>query len=169
MRDLSSSKRNINLFVISEDENTNLESTNMVVKQNLKTWLNRHRMINDTIDILDAKIVNIRISFSIVADIEANKYQVLNDAIASLSDLYTQKSEIGEPFSITEVYSTLNSVPGVIDTTDVSIGTISGGLYSNANFDMLQVTSPDGRTIMTPENVILEIKYPSQDIVGSVL
>ena len=113
--------------------------------------------------------VHIKIGFSIVADIEANKYQVLNDAIASLSDLYTQKFEIGEPFSVTEVYSTLNSVPGVIDTTDVSIGTISGGLYSNANFDMLQVTSPDGRTIMTPENVILEIKYPSQDIVGSVL
>ena len=54
-------KRNINLYIISENSNGNLIPSNSIIKENLKTWINRYKMINDTIDILDAKIVNLGI------------------------------------------------------------------------------------------------------------
>ncbi len=36
-------------------------------------------MINDTIDILDAKVVNIQINIDIIAEEERNKFEVLKD------------------------------------------------------------------------------------------
>ena len=169
LRDSDSRKRNLNLYVILEDNNGHLETTNLTVKENLKTWLNRHRMINDTIDILDAKIANIRITFTIVADLESNKYEVLNEANLTIGKFYLNKLEIGEPLFITDIYSTLNAIPGVVDTTQVSVLRVSGGLYSTLSFDIDAATSPDGRFISVPGNVILELKYPSDDVRGSVL
>ena len=169
VRDPDSVKRNLNLYVISEDRNGHFETTNYTIKQNLKTWLNKHRMINDTIDILDVKIVNIQITFTIVADLESNKYDVLNAANMSLGIFYSKKLEIGEPFFITDIYTVLNATPGVVDTTQVGILRPVGGLYSTTFFDIDAAVSPDGRFINVPENVVLELKYPTDDIRGSVL
>ena len=63
LQDLDSLKRNINLYVVGEDADGKLASTNQTVKQNLKQWLATYKMINDTIDILDAKIFNFGIEF----------------------------------------------------------------------------------------------------------
>jgi hypothetical protein len=167
-RDLDANKRNLNMYVISEDSDGNLETTNSTIKQNLKTWLNQSRMINDTVDILDAKIVNVGIEFVVVGDLEGNKFQTLNDASVALESAYEQKLEIGEPFFITDVYGTLNSVPGVVDTVSVKLIQKKDGLYSTTHFDLDSAISPDGRFLSVPENVILEIKYPDDDIRGSV-
>ena len=59
-RDSDSFRRNLNLYVVSQDKNSRLTATNNQVKTNLKTWLSQYKMINDTIDILDAKVVNIQ-------------------------------------------------------------------------------------------------------------
>ena len=56
-KDNDSQKRNINLYVISEDSFGKLIESNGTIKNNLKTWLNQHRMINDTVDILDPYIL----------------------------------------------------------------------------------------------------------------
>ena len=125
-------------------------------------------MINDTIDIFDAKIANIQISFNIIADLETNKYQVLSDAITVLTREYSRKMDIGEPFFITDVYNTLNEAPGVVDTVSVDISIKRGNNYSTTAFNIEQAISPDGRFIKVPQNVILELKYPASDIVGSV-
>jgi len=168
MRDPDSFKRNLNIYVVSENSEGNLEETNTAIKNNLQTWLNQSRMINDTIDILDAKIVNIGINFTIIADQEVNKFTVLNRAIAELTNFYQNKMEIGEQFLITEVYSLLNLVTGVVDTTSVGITQKIGGVYSPIKFNLDDRISGDGRYIDTPSNVILEIKFPSEDIQGSI-
>ena len=167
-RDTNASKRNLNLYVISEDSDGNLIAANSAIKENIKTWINQNRMINDTIDILDAKIVNVGIDFTVVASLEANKSQVLTDAIISVSSLYRQKMEIGEPFFITDIYSALNNSPGVVDTVTVKLFQLRAGNYSATSFDINEATSPDGRFINVPDNVIMEVKYPNNDIRGSV-
>ena len=168
MRDPDSFKRNLNIYVISENREGALETTNSTIKNNLQTWLNQSRMINDTIDILDAKIVNIGINFTIVGDQETNKFTILNRAITELTNFYQNKLEIGEPFLITEVYSLLNIVDGVVDTTSVNIVKKDRGNYSPVQFNLEDSISADGRYINTPNNVILEIKFPSVDIQGSI-
>ena len=57
-KDLDSFRNNLNLYVVSEDEHGFLTTANTTVKANLKTWLARYRIISDSIDILDAAIVN---------------------------------------------------------------------------------------------------------------
>jgi len=125
-------------------------------------------MINDSIDILDAQIVNIGINFQVVGELDKDFTIVLNDCIETLKSKYQTKFNLGEPFYISDVYSTLNEVDGVVDTTAVSIVRKSGSGYSPTQFDIPQNTTKDGRLIKVPENLILEIKNFDSDIVGVI-
>ena len=168
LQDQDSLKRNLNLYVISEDSDKNLVETNASIKSNLKTWLNRVKMVNDTIDILDAKVVNLGINFSIVIDPEKDKHEVLSSATETLNSIYSDKMNIGEPFYITEVWQRLGKVEGVVDVVDVEVVKMTGGLYSSTSLDIDQNMSADGRYIVAPENVIFEIRYPRGDIKGTI-
>jgi hypothetical protein len=168
VRDPDSFKRNLNIYVISEDVRGNLEPSNSTIKNNLRTWLNQGRMINDTIDIIDAKIVNFGIDFTVVGDFETNKFELLSRCVDRLRELYNTKMEIGFPFYITDIYTALNDVDGVVDTVDVKIVKKQGVNYSQTSFNFEKQTSSDGRYINVPQNVIMEIRFPSVDITGNV-
>ena len=66
IKDPGSLKRNLNIYVLSEDVDGNFTTANSTLKENLKHWLNQGRMINDTVDILDAKVINIGIEFDAI-------------------------------------------------------------------------------------------------------
>jgi uncharacterized phage protein gp47/JayE len=139
-----------------------------MIKQNIKTWLNNYRMINDTMDILDAYIINVGINFSIIAAEDKNRFEVLELCLATLREKYQFHNYIGEPFYISEIYQILNKVDGVVDVTRVRVEQKKSSNYSTTNFDIEGNTSADGRYIKVPENVILEIKFLTNDIKGSV-
>ena len=46
-------------------------------------------MVNDTVDILDAKVVNIGIDFEVVSSEEINKFEVLDSCIQALRRKYS--------------------------------------------------------------------------------
>ena len=169
-KDHDSFKNNLNLYVISEDQNNLLTTTNSTIKENLKTWLSQYKMINDTIDILDARIVNFGIDFQIMSSTDVNKYDILDDALRQLIfDMSTGgKMDIGESIKISDIYKSLTSVPGVLDVTDLQIKQISNSGYEQTAFRFEHQRSPDGRYILAPEDVIFELRYPSLDIRGSV-
>jgi hypothetical protein len=167
-RDSDSFKRNINLHVISEDEYGKLIQSNSAIKENLKTWLNKNRMINDTIDILDADIVNFGIEFEVVAELTEDKREVLSNAIFEVKQEFSRLRDIGEPLFITDIYKALKKAKGVLDVTEVKVACKNGGLYSDIFIDVPQATSPDGRYVEIPNNSIFEIKYPDNDIKGSI-
>tara|TARA_R110000744_G_scaffold18499_6_gene49639 strand:- start:9644 stop:11443 length:1800 start_codon:yes stop_codon:yes gene_type:complete len=167
-RDSDSFRRNINLYVLSQDKNGYLTTTNTSVKTNLKTWLARNKIINDTIDILDAKTVNIQIKYTAVSILGSNKYDVLVNANVALKSMFQQKLDIGEAFNIGDVYTTLNNVRGVADVRNVKIVNVTGTGYSPINFSIHQNTTADGRFINVPQNVVLEVKYLDTDIIGSI-
>jgi len=167
VRDQDSLKRNLNMYVLSEGTTGRLETANAALKRNLKIWLNRYRMINDTVDILDAKIVNIGIEFEVVSD-NTNNFDVLQSATRAIQNKFVRQWFIGERLSITEIYSVLNSARGVADVTNVKVTLNSGGRYSQTGFNIGSQTSPDGRYISVPDNVALELKFPRTDIKGSV-
>lgn len=169
VKDHDSFKRNLNMYVVSEDKNGKLVTTNNTVKSNLKTWLNGYKMVNDTIDILDAKIVNIGIQFRILGQPEVNKYDILSLATSELQRRFDKQFDIGEPINITNIFRILNFIPGVTDTLDVQIVNINGGLHSTTAIDINANTSADGRTLIAPDDVIYEIKYPTQDIRGTIV
>tara|TARA_Y100000310_G_scaffold247163_1_gene252699 strand:+ start:5906 stop:7711 length:1806 start_codon:yes stop_codon:yes gene_type:complete len=169
IRDEDSFKRNLNIYMISEDSDGNLVQTNDSIKKNLKTWLQTNKMVNDTIDILDAKIANFGVDFRAVADLESSKFAVLSTAEDRLKTYFNRKLEIGEPIFLTDIYAELKKVDGIVDVISVKIIRKVGGNYSELPLDIEDGMSPDGRYIQIPKNVILELKYPDSDIKGVIV
>ena len=58
IQDPRSTRRNLNLYVLAENVNGKFAAPTTQLKTNLKSWLDRYRMINDSVDILDGKIIN---------------------------------------------------------------------------------------------------------------
>jgi len=168
LQDNNSFKRNINIYVISQDSNNRLIQTNSVIKQNLKTYLSNYKIINDTIDILDAKIVNFGITFEVIGSTDLTKQQVLNNCLFALANKYSKHLDIGEHLSITDIYTLLNRVNGVSDVVSVDLVPKTGNSYSSTYLNFNKQMSPDGRFIRCPKNVIFELRFPNIDIKGII-
>jgi len=168
-RDDNSLKRNLNLFVLCEDQDGLLTAPNQLVKNNIKTWLLRNKMINDTIDILDGKVVNYGINFVAVGNSGMSKYDILNDAINQLKADLSMTPDFGEQLSISNIYTSLKKVNGIIDVVSVEIVPKLFDTYSDAQFDFKKNTTSDERYINVPLNVVMELKYPDSDIKGTIL
>ena len=168
-RDFDAFKRNLNMYVISKGADGYLTTTNRTVKENIKSWLSTYKMINDTIDILDGRVINFGINFSIVADYEENRFNVLNLATQRLRNVYARRQfDLGEALYIVDVYKELHRVPGVVDVLDVAITHKQGSPYSNSSFNFENALSVDGRYINGLVDTIFELKYAAADIQGSV-
>ena len=168
-KDPDSLKRNLNMYVISEDEQKHLVKTNSTIKNNLKTWLNQYRMVNDTIDILDPYIINIGLTFVAKANAGANKYDVLSQGISVLRDYFKTTYFIGEAFYVSTVYEQLKKVSGIMDVTKVMLTNKVGSGYSSVNLNINENMSPDGTYLIIPKNCIVEIKFPRVDITGKII
>ena len=127
-------------------------------------------MINDTIDILDANIINLRINYKVVGFSDAGGYAVLDSSKESLANFFQNRKnfEIGEAFSITDIFSVLKNSPLVLDVLDVDVSLASGVNYANSNFPVELNKTKDGRKINCPSDSIFEIKFPNTDIVGTI-
>jgi hypothetical protein len=167
-KDNDSQKRNINMYVVSEDSFGKLIQTNGTIKENLKTWLNQHRMINDTVDILDTYIINIGMEFVIKTVDGADKSAALASAVTRLANKYSEGFFIGEPIYISDIYSELKKEPNILDVIKVKIVPKTGGSYSYVDLQINKNLSPDGSYLMCPKNAIFELKFPQTDIKGKV-
>jgi len=168
-RDFNEFKRNLNIYVISENTSGKLVAPNQTLKNNLRSWLLQYKMINDTIDILDATIVNFGINFVAVVDPNTNRFTVLNRANAALRQyLLENQYDIGESIQLTDFYKVLQKVPGIVDVEDLEIVGKTGAQYSDLSYDFVQNLSPNGHRIEAPNNVVFELKFSNVDIKGSV-
>ncbi len=168
INDPSSTNRRLSMYVISKDENGFLTPSNSIVKTNLKSWLAVYRSINDVVDILDAKVINFGIEFSVVTSASYSTNDVISAAVFELQDFYSDQLYIGEPLYVSEIYHRLNRVPGVVDVKSVKINIKSGGVYSGNTLDLEEIMSRDGTFYKTPKNVIFELKFPNLDIKGVI-
>jgi hypothetical protein len=125
-------------------------------------------MINDSIDILDAKVVNLGIKFSAIASNNENKTVVFDRIQRRMNEYFATKLDIGESFSITDLYSLINSTPGVVDATFVKVFQKTGAGYATTKFNVKNFSTSDGRLIRAPRNVIFEVRFPSADIEGTI-
>ena len=169
IRDENSLKRNLNMYVLSEDAAGDFTQPNNNIKENLKTWLDQYKMINDTIDILDGNIINIGIRYRVIASLDINKFDLLDSCNTKLmGDFLNIKFNLGEPVYITEIYKLLNDVPGVIDTTEVELYNLAGSTYTGYIYNIRENMSADGRYLIIPPDSVAEVLYPQTDIVGVV-
>tara|TARA_R100000664_G_C2759742_1_gene149830 strand:- start:8354 stop:10150 length:1797 start_codon:yes stop_codon:yes gene_type:complete len=164
--DPSGTNRRMALYVVSEDADGNLATTNQVVKNNIRNWLTRYKIMNDVVDIFDAKVVNFGVKFEVIVDRRYDNNVVLYACIKKIQDYFAETFYIGEPLYTMRIYDLLHDVDGVADATKVTFNNKVNGLYSPVSMNFDEAMSKDGTFLKTPKNVILELKFPSVDIIG---
>ncbi len=168
-RDPRSLKNNINIYVVCSDNFGGLATANNTLKLNIKNWLSGYKMITDTVDIIDAKIINFGIDYTILVDPRLDKLEVNDAVLTQLRQTYSLKSQIGQSFSYLDVYREIQKIDGVLDVKEVKVINKTDVGYSTIPFDVEQNTTRDGNLILIPRNAIYEIKDPLLDIVGKVV
>ena len=166
VNDPSATNRRMALYVMSEDNNNKLTPANDTIKNNLKIWLGRYKMLNDVIDIIDAKVINFGIDFEINVTRDSNPNDVVNRVIAKITSEYNDTFYIGEPIYVSSLYNIINKVNGVADVKKIKIYNKSGGNYSATSINFDDLKSRDGTLYKAPKNVIFELKFPNADIRG---
>ena len=169
VKDFSEFKKNLNLYVVSTDVSGKLIASNTTLKTNVATWLGGYRMINDTIDILSAEIINFGINYRVSIEANNSKYTVLNRVSNALSSYYANNQfDIGESIRIADIQRELLQVRGVEAVQYVEIIPKTAGQYSQSNFDFQSALSNDGSMVLAPPSGIFELKFPNVDIRGSI-
>ncbi len=169
LQDPRSSRRNLNLYVLAENVDGTFVTAPTKLKNNLKSWINRYKMINDSVDILDGKIINYGIQFEVISEVGQNKFEVLSACVDRLKNKMLRVSlEMGEPVYISDIFKELNRVPGVVDTTNVRLVNKTGGSYSTYRYEIDKNLSPDGRFLLIPQDAVADILFPDIDITGVV-
>ena len=161
----------LDMYVLSYNSNKELRTASPTLKQNLKTYLSEYRMINDSIKIKDAYIINITCEFDIIVLPNFNNNQVILDCINSLTTYFNIDNwNINQPILLKDLSILLDKVEGVQTVTNILIKNISGVTkgYSNYSYDLSAATN-NGIIYPSVDPMIFELKYSQSDIIGRVV
>ncbi len=161
----------LDLYVLTYDTNGNLSIASNLLKQNLSTYLAEYRMINDSIKIKDAFIINIEVIFDIIVLPNYNNNETITKCITSLSNYFAvDKWQINQPILFKDLYILLDKVEGVQTVKNIQIKCLSDEAlgYSSYAYDIEGATIND---VVYPsvDPMIFEVKYPNTDLKGRVV
>ena len=161
----------LDLYVLSYDVDKKLKIASQALKQNISTYLSQYRMVNDSVNIKDAFIINIGINFDIIVLPNYNSNEVLTKCILALQDYFAiDKWQINEPIVLRDLYILLDNVDGTQTVKNIEITNKVGiGLgYSEFAYDLKGATNSN---VIYPslDPMIFEVKYPNTDIQGRVV
>ncbi len=160
----------LNFYVLGYDGNGKLTVINDATKDNLKTYLNYHRILTDAINIKDAYIINIGVEFDIITLPDQNGNQVILRCIDRLKQYFDiKKWQINQPIVISNIFTEIDKVDGVQTVIDVRIKNFSDVTlgYSKHAYD-IQSATKNGIVFPSLDPSVFEIKYPDNDIIGRV-
>jgi len=165
VNDLSDNKA-IGLYILSKDVNKNLATTSVQLKENVKVFLKKFKMITDSINIYDGEIVNLGLQYEVVIKDGYNADEVKERIDQTLYNYFTTNSfNFGENIYLSKIVKMIDEVEGVLTVTDVLMNNLVGGNYSNSSFNF---RIKNINNIISPGfNQIFELKYKT-DIVGYV-
>lgn len=164
------SRFSYDVHVLSRDVDGVLTVAPTALKSNVATFLRKYRMLTDDVNILDAKIIDLRIDFRIVVSSRNNRSSVLAVCLAKLADYFdSTRSQIGAPIVLSDVVSFIHATPGVVSVNDFNISNVFGVTdnltYSDTRFDV-ESARRDG-IVICPQDSIFNVKFPRKDIKGS--
>lgn len=161
--------RGAQLHIISRNSSKNLVTSTDTLKQNLAKYLNKFRLVSDAIDILDAIVVNIGVSYGITIEKGYRSPAVIASVNSKLINYFKiENFQINKPIIIGELENIILNVPGVVSIINLNVlnkrNIQNNKLYSTYSFDIKQ--NLDRGMIFPPIGGIFEVKFPNDDITG---
>jgi len=158
------------LYIVSRNSLGQLITSPDTLKTNLVKYLNPYRMISDAIDILDARVVDLTFSFSVLVDPSLNSQIVITNALTSLQAYFAITNfHIDMPITIDDLRNTIFLTPGVMAINSIQFNSITGVVnnrtYSNVTFNPTSATQ--NGLMFPPSGGIFEVRFPNVDITGT--
>ena len=128
-------------------------------------------MINDSIKIKDAFVVNIGIEFDIIVLPNFNNNEVITKCISSLKDFFNiDKWQINQPIMLKNLSILLDKVEGVQTVQDIRITNKVGENYGYSSY-AYDIPGATIKSVVYPslDPMIFEVKFPNTDIKGRVV
>lgn len=158
----------LNLYVLGYDDNKRCTNLNTAIKSNLKNYIDRYRMLTDSINIRDAFVINIGVKFSVLPLPNYNGNEVLLHCIAQLKDYFNiDRWQISQPILTSEIIVSLMKVKGVQMISNLVIYNITDDGYSDVSYDIGGATK-NGVIYPSLDPAIFEVKYLDADIQGKL-
>jgi hypothetical protein len=165
------SNSTLDLYVLSYNNLKQLTTASTALKRNLQTYLSQYKMINDSIGIKDAFIINIGVNFDIITLPSFNSDEVLLRCIEAIKLIFNiDRWQINQPILLRDLFVALDEIDGVQTVKSIDVinltGTATG--YSEYSYDMVAATA---NNVIYPslDPMIFELKYPDTDIQGKVV
>lgn len=161
----------LDLYVLSYNVSNQLTTASPALKQNVTTYLSQYRMVNDSVNIKDAFIINIGVNFDIIILPNYNSNQVLTSCIAALKDYFRIDNwQINQPIILRDIYILLDKIEGVQTVKTVNITNLVGENLGYSKY-AYSIPAATANNVIYPslDPSIFEVKYPNQDIQGRVV
>jgi hypothetical protein len=161
----------LDLYVLSYNVNNKLITASPALKQNLTTYLSQYRMVNDSVNIKDAFIINIGVNFSIIVLPNFNSNEVLSKCIIYLQIYFNITNwQINQPILLRDIYALLDSVEGVQTVQNININNLVGENLGYSKY-AYSIPAATANNVIYPslDPSIFEVKYPNTDIQGRVV
>jgi hypothetical protein len=157
----------LKVFVVSRQSDGRLSQTPTDLKTNIKKFLEPYRLISDMIELSDAIIINLKVTFNIRVDPKFNQELIKQLCIQEIISYFdVKKTAINKPINLDEIRNLIFTIRGVASVTDILIENLNGisGGRSYSSFAFQPIIF--GNMIHPPDGGIFEIKFVSHDIVG---
>ena len=172
VRDNPNNQLATQLFVISRNKQGNLILSPDTLKENMSIYLSKFRLISDAVDIVDASIVNLSIRYLVSLSGGISKTGVLQSINSKLKSYFNIRNfQIDQPILLGEVENIILNCAGVVSLLSLKFNNAAGiseeRVYSDFRYSPNR--NIDRGFLFPPPGGIFEIRYPDDDIVGSVL
>jgi len=154
---------------VSLDGDGYLCTPNAVLKNNVETYIKKFKSFSDTVELVNGRIVDLGINFSIVPEINVNATEAMLATFVLLRNMFNVKnSNFGDTIVISDIMRQIQDLDQVRSVAEFSFfnrfGTVDGRVYSNTQYNIAANTT--NGILKFPEDIIYEIKYLSFDIIG---
>lgn len=160
----------MNLYVLSYNANKKLVNVNAAIKENLKTYIDKYRILTDSISIRDAYIINIGVNFEIVVLPHFSAKEVLLKCIYELKNFFDiDKWQIRQPIIISDILRAIAVTEGVQNVIDVKIiNYFDTALEYSGNIYNIDGATRNGIVYPSLDPSIFEVRFPDRDILGRI-
>lgn len=164
----------LRLSIITRNSDGTLTTASDALKINVANYLKEFKSISENLNIVDGKVINLGINFSLISDKTTNQQEILANALLKLQEFFDiRRWNIGQSISISLIQKELVNITGVLAVPEVKFvqmpPSYAGRTYiDSSGYYNLQARIKNNIVQCDPD-CIFEVRYPKFDVSGSII